>query len=171
MALFEGDLIGKFELTEGDKHAIVITDGNGNYAIVKAENSAPIEDADYWGILARGKDGHSPSVEINAVEHWVIDGVDTGHSSRGQAGSMANTQSLTGAVDLNAVTTAGFYELTSATVSNGPDKMNDQFTLFVYGGSLTTQILHGVGKNEVWIRGKTSSGTWSDWRMITQWNQ
>lgn len=168
--LFEGEELGKIKLPEEDKHALVLTDGNDNYIILKAKKSDPVTDSEYWGMLARGKDGHSPSLSINSDDKWVIDGVATDHSSRGRTGSISETIELTGNVDLNSVTGNNFYELTNATVSNAPDNINDQFTLLVYGKSAITQILHGVGKNEAWIRGRSVGNTWSSWRQITQWN-
>lgn len=170
MALFEGTEIGKIKLSEEDKHALILTDGNDNYIILKARKSTPVTDTEYWGILARGKDGHSPSIDINSDDFWVIDGVTTNHKSRGEAGDISKTVELTGNVDLNTITSNNFYEMTSASVSNAPSNINDQFTLLVYGKSAITQILHGTGKNEAWIRGRNANGKWSDWRQLTQWN-
>ena len=170
--LFEGDLIGQFKLPDDDHRALVITDGNDTYTIIKSKDTDAdlIKDTEYWGLLAKGKDGHSPSLNIGSNGNWLIDGVDSGHIARGPAGGI-DTISQPGDTDLNALTSNGFYTITSGTMTNGPSNAgSDDYTLLVYGdANARTQILHGTGQNQVWIRGNKVNN-WSDWRMITQWN-
>ena len=170
MALFEGDLIGQFKLPEDDHRALVITDGNDDYVIIKGKNANEVYDAEYWGLLARGKDGQTPSFTIGDNGNFIIDGRDTGKQSRGPAGSLGNATILSGTFDMNNQTTPGIYVTTSGTMSNGPSGASDQFTMLVIGNNdVVTQYLHGAGKNEVWVRGR-KGGMWSNWRQITQWS-
>lgn len=169
--LYEGDLIGEFKLPEDDHRALVITDGNDDYVILKGKNANEVEDAEYWGLLARGHDGHTPSMNIGANGHWIIDGQDSSHEARGPVGSLGNPTILTGKFDLNSQTTPGIYVAASGTMSNAPDGASDQFTMLVIGSQdIITQYLHGTVKNELWIRGKSATNDWTDWRQITQWN-
>lgn len=170
--LYEGDLIGEFKLPENDHRALVITDGNDDYVILKSKTTTDeIEGAEYWGLLARGRDGHTPSMDIGANGHWIIDGKDSGHEARGPVGSLGNPTTLTGTFDLNKQTTPGIYIAANGTVSHAPDGFSDQFTMLVIGSQdIITQYLHGTGKNELWIRGKSATNDWTDWRQITQWN-
>lgn len=168
MALFEGELIGQFKLPEDDHRALVITDGNDTYTIFKAKDSDPVYDAEFWGLLAKGKDGVTPAVGYNG--NWFIGDKDTGQKAQGPTGSMANTVKLTNDTDLNYTVDNGLYMKTDGKVIHGPDGAQ-VFTVLVYGDKdkALTQVLHVVDKNDIYIRSRTN-GTWSDWRQITQWN-
>lgn len=168
MALFEGELIGQFKLPEDDHRALVITDGNDTYTIFKAKDSDPVYDAEFWGLLAKGKDGVTPAIGYNG--NWFLGNQDTGQKAQGPTGSMANTVKLTDETDLNFTVDNGLYIKTDGKVDNGPEGVN-VFTVLVYGDKdkALTQILHATSNNSLYIRSRFN-GIWTTWRQITQWN-
>ena len=169
--LFEGDLIGQFKLPENDHRALVITDGNDTYTILKSKDTDAdkVKDTEYWGLLAKGKDGHSPSLQVSDDGYWVIDGQTTSHKAVGPTGSIANTVMLTDDTDVNFTVDNGLYLKTSGKAINTPNSVQT-FTVIVFGNKTNvTQLLNSLSDNTLYVRTR-NNGTWSDWRMITQWN-
>ena len=76
---------------------------------------------------------------------------------------------LTDDTDVNFTVDNGLYLKTSGKAINTPNSVQT-FTALVFGNKTNvTQLLNSLSDNTLYVRTR-NNGTWSDWRMITQWN-
>lgn len=172
-----------FKLGDRADELDVITNGKGQFLCVRANSDEDINDTAYWMVISQGKpgrdgkdgvDGKSVSLEVSDDGKWIINGHKTEQIARGPAGSMGVTSDITASQDLNSLRTNGFYYADHVTVHNSPFEDSSKVGFFLQviasNGGNALQQLTDMASASVWIR-TFDSKKWTDWRMITQWNQ
>lgn len=154
----------------------VVTNGQGQFLCVRANDNEDVNDTQYYMVLARGRDGKDgkdgkdgTSADLSISDHntWVINGKDTGKAI--PIPSFA-TKAISDGTDLNELKTNGSYYGSFPQVTNAPNGNAGDFLLQIAGTSTGgMQQATSIDDGTSWIR-TWKSGTWTDWRQITQWN-
>lgn len=148
----------------------VVTNGMGHFLCVRANDNEDVHDTQYWMVIAKGKDGKdgtNADVSISDNSTWVINGRDTGKSI--PIPSFA-TKAISDGTDLNELKTNGSYYGSFPQVTNAPNGNAGDFLLQIAGTTTGgMQQATSIDDGTSWIR-TWKSGTWTDWRQITQWN-
>lgn len=169
----------------------VVTNGKGQFLVVRANDNEPVDNVEYYMALARGKDGRDgrdgkdgkdgkdgiagavQSIDISDDGYWIIGGQKTDHKvPEPKAGGFTTTQILADQ-DLNDLVKNGAYFGNYVTVSNTPfsDGSKTIFMLNVtaFNDEQVVQEIVDLTSASKWIR--TSNGSsWTSWRAITQWD-
>lgn len=149
----------------------VVTNGMGHFLCVRANDNEDVHDTQYWMVIAKGRDGRdgtNADVSISDHDTWVINGKDTGKAI--PIPSFA-TKTISDNTDLNTLTTNGAYYGNLGNAKNGPSEQSGSFILRVAGTKWDgMQELVKTPDATTWVRSWHDSGTWTDWRQITQWN-
>ena len=149
----------------------VVTNGMGHFLCVRANDNEDVHDTQYWMVIAKGQDGRdgtNADVSISDNGTWVINGKDTGKKI--PIPSFA-TQTFSDGTDLNTLITNGSYYGNLSNVKNGPADKSGGFILRIAGtrGDGMQELVQTLDAT-TWVRSWHDSGTWADWRQVTQWN-
>lgn len=148
----------------------VVTNGMGHFLCVRANDNEDVHDTQYWMVIAKGRDGRdgtNADVSISDHDTWVINGKDTGKAI--PIPSFA-TKTISDDTDLNELKTNGSYYGSFPQVTNAPNGNAGDFLLQIAGTTTGgMQQATSIDDGTSWIR-TWKSGTWTDWRQITQWN-
>lgn len=169
----------------------VVTNGNGQFLVVRANDNEPVTDTEYYMVLARGHDGKDgrdgkdgkdgkdgvagamQSIDISDDGYWIIGGQKTNHKVPEPKSPDTSTTELSSGQDLNSVVTNGRYFGNRINVRDSP--FNDSsgvvfiLTVTAFDNRQVLQELVDLSTASKWIR--TSDGSiWTSWRSVTQWN-
>lgn len=162
-------------LNAGMKHEVldVVTNGQGVFVCVRANNEDEIKHTQYWMALAKGDPGPAGSkLDISDDGYWIKDGVKTNHKAQGPQGSAATTQAITSGQDLNSLTTNGPYYADHVATTHSPfndsSRLSYMLTVSAYRQSVVQEAFD-LSTASKWVR--TNNGSqWTAWRELTQWN-
>lgn len=187
------DSINKIGNIEFHNHNVldVVTNGNGQFLVVRANNNEPITDTEYYMALAKGRDGKDgrdgrdgkdgkdgvagavPTIEISSDGYWIVNGQKTSNKIPEPKVPKLDTTVISSNQDLNDLRENGSYFGDYLKVVNSPfsDSSTHTFILTVkaYDGSQTVQEIVDLTSADKWIRTYNGS-SWTSWRAITQWD-
>ena len=162
----------------------LVTSNCRSYLSVVASKGAALDNAYYWLAIAKGepgtpgKDGLSAyqlAVQeqgfVGSVKDW-LNSLKGDQGDPGSPGTMAgflNTVDYSKYTNLNGLTSGPVFYL-SQKLSNQPADVSSAFLLVLNNTdhSVVTQFFINPATNDIYVR-SLNSGTWSDWRWITQW--
>lgn len=169
----------------------VVTNGNGQFLVVRANDNEPVTDTQYYMALARGRDGRDgrdgkdgkdgkdgvagavQSVDISDDGYWIIGGQKTNHKVPEPKSPDTSTTEISSGQDLNGLVTNGRYFGNHINVRDSPfnDSSGVAFMLTVtaFDNRQVLQELVDLSTASKWIRSSDGS-IWTSWRSVTQWN-
>lgn len=169
----------------------VVTNGNGQFLVVRANDNEPVTDTQYYMALARGRDGRDgrdgkdgkdgkdgvagamQSIDISDDGYWIIGGQKTNHKVPEPKSPDTSTTEISSGQDLNGLTANGRYFGDRINVRDSPfnDSSGVAFMLTVtaFDNRQVLQELVDLSTASKWIRSSDGS-IWTSWRSVTQWN-